>query len=173
MEKLFENKTIYNKNTYLEFLKFHNKKFNLGYNVYTIIWSILFIFCIIISFNTNLRIQGVLITIILVSFLIYRILRPNLIAKKEMSSEKITTNSVNKFKFYDKEIKIINNNGSFTYKYFSFRRIYETEKYFYIYVTKENAFVLSKKAFSLGTSEDFAKFMKKKCGWKFKPLKNK
>ena len=107
-----------------------------------------------------MRIQGVLITIMLIAFLAYRIIYPQLTVKKELSSEKITSKNVNTFEFYDKDIKIINQNGTFIYKYFSFRRIFETDTYFYFYVTKENAFIISKKAFSLGTVEDFSKFIK-------------
>ncbi len=168
MEKLFENKTEYNQDVYLEFLRFHSKKYNFGYYAYTVLWAFLFLLCIIICFDTNMRIQGVLITIMLIAFLAYRIIYPQITVKKELSSEKITSKNVNTFEFYDKDIKIINQNGSFIYKYFSFRRVFETDTYFYLYVTKENAFIISKKAFSLGTAEDFSKFIKSKCKLKYK-----
>ena len=104
MEKLFENKTEYNQDVYIDFLRFHSKKYNFGYYAYTVIWAFLFLLCIIICFDTNMRMQGVLITILLISFLIYRIVRPQMIAKKELSSEKIVSKNVNTFEFYDKNI---------------------------------------------------------------------
>ena len=39
------------------------------------------------------------------------------------------------------------------------------------YVTKENAFIISKKTFSFGTAEDFSTFIKNKCKMKFKNIK--
>ena len=168
MEKLFENKTTYTKDVYFNFLEFHNKKFNFSYMLYTIVWSMILFLCIYLAFSTGNRIQGVIITMILVGFIIYRIFNPRRIVDKELNSDKISTNNTNTFSFFEKNFEVKNNNGSFIYKYFMLKKIFETDDYFYLYVTRENAFLLSKKTFSLGTSEEFSKFLKKKCGFKFK-----
>lgn len=168
MDKLFVNKTTYSQETYIDFLKFHNKKFNLSYIMYTMFWSFMFLLCIILSFSSNMRLQGVLITIILVIFIIYRFARPKMIVEKEMSSEKISTNNTNTFTFYNNIISISNKNGKFSYKYFMFRKIFETSDFFYLYVSKENAFLINKNSFSLGNAEDFAIFLKRKCPLKYK-----
>lgn len=167
-KKLFVNKTKYNTDTYVEFLKFHNKKYNVSYIAYTIFWAMLFLFCIIISFGSGMRLQGVSITIILVTFIIYRILRPKMIVNREMKSEKISDNNTNTFVFYSNQIEISNKNGKFNYKYMNFRKIFETKDFFYLYVTKENAFLVSKNTFSLGSSKDFSDFIKDKCKFKYK-----
>ncbi len=167
-KKLFVNKTTYTTDTYVEFLKFHNKKYNLSYIAYTVIWIMLFIFCIIIAFGSEMRLQGVSITMILVVFIIYRILRPKMIVNREMKSEKVSDNNTNTFVFYRNQIEISNNNGKFNYKYMNFRKVFETKDFFYLYVTRENAFLVSKNTFSLGNSKDFSNFIKDKCRFKYK-----
>ena len=171
MEKLFENKTTYTKKIYFDFLEFHNKKHNFSYMLYTVVWSMVLLLCIYLAFASHNRIQGVIVTIILAGFILYRICRPKRVVDKELNSDKISTNNTNTFSFFDKNFEVKNNNGSFIYKYFMLRKIFETDDYFYLYVTRENAFLISKNTFSLGTSEDFSKFMKKKCGFKFKGKK--
>lgn len=168
--KLFVNKTVYTKENYIEFLEFHNKKYNFSYMAYSIIWTIIFLFCIIVAFGSELRLQGVLITIILICFVSYRIIRPKLIVQREMSSDKLDKNNVNTFTFYDKYFEVKNNNGKFNYKYMMICKVFETENFFYLYVSKENAFLIFKNTFSLGSSEDFGDFMKHKRGWKYKSL---
>ncbi len=168
--KLFINKTAYTKENYIDFLKFHNKRYNFSYIAYSIIWSIIFLFCIIVAFGSSLRLQGVLITIILICFISYRILRPRLIVQREMSSDKLDTNNVNTFTFYDKYFEVKNNNGKFNYKYMMICKAFEIENFFYLYVSKENAFLISKDTFSLGSSKDFGDFMKRKRGLKYKNL---
>lgn len=166
-DKLFVNKTTYTKDMYVEFLKFHNKKYNPIYIAYTLFWAFLFFLCIILSFDSGSRTQGVLVTIILICFLIYRIVRPQLIVDKEMNSDKLEGNITNTFTFYEKNFEVKNANGKFIYKYSNLRKIFETQDYFYLYVTKENAFLLSKSAFSFGTSYTFSKFIKTKCRFKY------
>ena len=168
MEKLFENKTTYNKDTYIEFLKFHNKTYNFSYMLYTIIWSAIFTLCMYLAYGTGNILQGIFVTVILICFVIYRIYRPKFIVNRELKSDKITDNNTNHFIFYDKEIEVKNNNGSFKYRYFKLYKVFETEDFFYLYVNRENAFLVSKKTFSLGTSEDFSRFIKNKCGIKYR-----
>ena len=171
MEKLFVNKTTYTKETYMEFLRFHTKIYNFPYMAYTVFWSIVFLLCVYLAFASDNRLQGILITIVLICFIAYRLCRPKNIINKELKSDKISTNNTNTFTFYDKNFKVKNANGSFTFRYFMLHRIFETEKYFYLYVSKENAFLVSKNTFSFGTSDDFSKFIKNKCRLKYR-LKN-
>lgn len=167
-EKLFVNKTTYTKDMYVDFLKFHNKKYNPSYIAYTVFWAFLFFLCIILSFGSGNRVQGVLVTTILICFVIYRIARPKFIVNKEITSDKFEGNLTNTFTFYEKNFEVKNVNGKFIYKYSNLRKIFETEDYFYLYATKENAFLLSKSAFSFGTSYNFSKFIKNKCSLKYK-----
>ena len=114
------------------------------------------------------RFQGVIITIVLISFIAYRIYRPKRIVDKEMKSDKFNINNTNTFIFYDKNLEVQNNNGSFTYRYFMFHKIFETEDFFYLYVTKENAFLVAKDSFTYGTKENFSNFIKNKCKLRYK-----
>lgn len=166
--KLFINKTTNTENAYMEFLSFHSKTFNFAYFAYTIFWGFLFILCIILAFGSGSRFQGVIFTIILICFILYRILRPKLITNRELKSEKISDNSTNIYTFYEKNFEIKNKNGLFNYKYFMIKKAYETKNYFYLYVSNENAFLVSKNTFTKGISEDFSAFIKRKKGMKFK-----
>lgn len=144
MDELFVNTTTYTKDVYLEFLKFHNKKYNFYYHAYTIFWSFLFVLCIFIAFDSGSRFQGVFITLFLACFIGYRIYRPKMIVDKEMNSDKFSDNNTNTFVFYDKFFEISNKKGKFSYKYFDLRKIFETDDFFYLYVSSENAFLVSK-----------------------------
>ncbi len=168
MEKLFENKTTYTQETYVEFLKFHNKTYNLSYMLYTAFWVCLLLLSIYLSFAGNMRIQGVLLTLVLIGFVFYRIYRPKMIVNREMKSEKVSDNNTNTFNFYDKNLVVKNNNGSFTYKYLLLRKVFETKTFFYLYVTKEDAFLVAKDSFTVGSSEEFSTFIKKKCSLKYR-----
>ena len=175
MEKLFENKTTYNKDTYMEFLRFHTKTFNLSYMAYTFFWAVIFMYCIYLSFSLNERLQGVIITLVLIGFVFYRLYKPKKIVEKELKSDKISSNNSNTFTFYQKNFKVKNNNGSFEFRYFMLHRVFETDKFFYLYVNEENAFLVSKRSFTFGTAEDFSKFIKNRCILKYrlKMKKNK
>ena len=143
MKKLFENQTVYTANAYVEFLKFHNKKYNPLYMTYTIFWSIIFLLCIFLAFSSGARIQGVVVTIILVCFIIYRLVRPKMVVDNEFKSDKLSDNNINTFSFYDKDFEISNKKGKFRYKYIMLHRVFETPEYYYLYVSKENAFLVS------------------------------
>lgn len=168
MNKLFENETTYTANAYVDFLRFHNKKYNVPYMTYTVFWAFILLLCIILAFGSGARLQGVIITIILICFIIYRLARPRMIVDKEFKSDKLSENNVNKFSFYDKEFVVSNKKGKFSYKYFMLYRVFETSEYFYLYVSKENAFLVSKFAFSLGSAKEFSTFMKVKCKSRYK-----
>lgn len=154
---------------YIDFLTFHGKKFNFSYILYTIFWIFIFCLCLIITFGTGSRIQGVLITIILIIFIIYRFARPKFIINKELESDKLDNDdNANTFSFYDKSFDVSNKEGTFSYKYFMIYRVFEVCDFYYLYMTKENAFIVSKHAFSLGNQKDFSKFIKSKCRSKYK-----
>lgn len=165
---LFKNATTYTKDIYVEFLNFHSKTYSLSYLLYTVFWTALLLLCIYLSFGIGNIFQGLVLTLGLIVFIAYRVYRPKMIVKRENNSDKFTSNNTNTFKFFDKNFEVKNNNGSFYYRYFALHRIFEAKDFFYLYVNRENAFLISKSAFSLGTSDDFSKFIKKKCGIKFK-----
>ena len=52
--------------------------------------------------------------------------------------------------------------------YWKLYKIFENEDYFYLYLDKTHAFLLSKQGFDIGTPEEFREFIKKKCIFKFR-----
>lgn len=168
MEKLFENKTTYSEDVYMEFVEFHNKTHNLSYIAYTVFWSAVFALCMYLAFSIGNIYQGTLVTVILIGFLLYRIFRPNFLVKKELKSDKIANNNTNIFSFFEKNFKVQNGKGNFDFKYLLLYKVYETSDYFYLYVNRENAFLVSKKSFTMGTSKDFSNFIKNKCKLKYR-----
>lgn len=166
MEKLFENTTTYNSKIYAEFVKFHNQKYNLKYNLYTLFMLILIAFCIVSQFlHGNIHL-GILFVIIMFSFLIFRVFHPYFFVKKEANSNKVKKQLTNKYSFYDNYMEIKNLTGKVKIKYYKLYKIFETEDYFYLYINKNYSYVLSKSNFSIGTAEDFYKFMKKKLWYR-------
>jgi len=170
MKKIFENKTTYTEEIYMEFLAFHRKKYMLSYILYTVFWGLLLLLCIYLSFGSNNRLQGIILTIGFLAFLSYRIYRPKYIFNSQLKSHKVPDNNTNLFNFFDKYLEVQNNNGSFKFRYFMFHKIFETNNFFYLYVDKENAFLVKKDTFSLGTPENFSKFIRSKCRLKFRKI---
>lgn len=127
--------------------------------------------CIFFSFSTGLRVQGFLVTLLLICFISYRILRPKMIVQQELTSDKLDGNNTNIFSFYEKKFIIQNCKGKFEYRYFMLYKAFEAKDFFYLYATKENAFLVSKHAFSLGNAKDFGSFLKKKCKLKYRGFK--
>ena len=163
MKPLFKNTTIYNSKNYNQFVKFHGKKFSFSYNTYNIIMSLLLIYCII----TNIIQKNILLILLFLALLIiwflFRIYWPMKKYEKtqnKYSKNKQSTVTLSFYKFYfvieDKTIY-----------YFKLYKIFETKDYFYLYINEQNAILVSKTGFEIGTSEEFSKFIKKKCLFKY------
>lgn len=165
---LFKNSTIYTQDTYFDFLRFHKKTYMFAYILYTIAWILLLLLCIYLSFGSNSPIQGILLILVLIGFVAYRVLRPRYMLNKELNSDNVSDENINTFNFYDSHFVLENNDGSFSYRYLMLHKIFETNDYFYLYTTKENAFILSKNTFSIGTPKEFSSFIKKHCLFKYK-----
>ena len=72
----------------------------------------------------------------------------------------------NTYSFYDKYMEIKNTDDIIKFNYYKLYKFFETENYFYLYINKNYSFVLTKTGFSIGDSNDFCKFMKKKLWYK-------
>lgn len=166
MKKLFENTTTYNSEIYTEFVKFHNQKYNLRYNLYTLFMLVLIIFCMVLQFlhgNMNL---GILFVFVMVIFIVWRVFHPYFFVKKEANSNKVKKQLTNTYSFYNNYMEIKNINNTVKLKYYKLYKIFETKDCFYLYINKNYSYVLSKDKFSVGNSEDFYKFIKKKLWYK-------
>lgn len=173
---IFKNETTYNSKLYNKFIKFHNNKFGNKYIFSTIIVCILLLYCII----SNITVQNILLSLalflIMLAFLYYRIYIPISHYKKTrktfLNSKDIKFN----FIFYDYYFKIINNSKkqktcSKLY-YFKLQKVIEDENYFYLYITNNNAALIDKNGFTLGSEKDFKIFIKKKCFFKYSEKNN-
>lgn len=72
----------------------------------------------------------------------------------------------NTYSFYDKYIQITNSKDDIKLNYYKLYKIFETKNYFYLYINKNYSFVLSKDGFSIGSPNNFCKFIKKKIWYK-------
>lgn len=166
MNKLFENTTTYTSDVYREFVEFHNKKYNLNYNLYTLFMLALIVFCMVLQFSYSNVSLGILFLLIMIVFLIWRVFHPFFFVKKEANSDKVKKQLTNTYSFYDNYIEIKNDNDSFNLRYFKLHKVFETENNFYLYINKNYSFVLDKNGFSIGNPDLFYDFIKKKIWYK-------
>lgn len=163
MTPLFKNKTKYTEKNYQQFVNFHTKKYNFSYYAYTIIMAILMAYCCILAIVQKDFGLAVLFAFMFVIFLVLRIYVPGrryLKTKKDLKNEK--SNSFT-FNFYQHYFTI----GKSRLYYFKLHKVFETKDYFYLYVDEDNAALVSKSGFEIGTPADFTNFIKKKCLLKY------
>jgi len=163
MKPLFKNTTVYNSKNYNQFLKFHGQKFSFSYNAYNIVMFILLIYCTILNIvEKNVLFVLIFLALLLLLFLIriYLPIKRHEKTKKEYSKNNETSCTFSFYKFYF-TVK------SKTFYYFKLYKIFETKDYFYLYINDENAIIVSKTGFEIGTSEEFSEFIKKKCFFKY------
>lgn len=160
MKPIFKNVTKYSNKSYKEFVNFHNKKYGATYTFFTVLFTILLLYCLILSIKEK-QIHMVLIFILTIVFLLFwRIYMPLDKYRKELNNNsKKGKSEVFVFRFFDKYFKI---NKSKIY-YFRLYKVFETEKFFYLYLNKEYAAVVNKTGFEIGNVNDFSEFIKKKC----------
>lgn len=164
MKPLFKNITKYNSKNYEQFIKFHGEKFNFSYNMYTIVMAILLIYCIILNIiNKDILLILLFIALLILIFLfrMYLPMKRYQKNKKQYSKNKETTIQFTFYKFYFSV-------GKSTFSYSRLYKVFETKDYFYLYIDDENAVLVSKSGFKMGTAEEFSEFIKKKCFFKYK-----
>lgn len=164
MKPLFRNVTKYNAKNYNQFIKFHGEKFNFSYNMYTIVMSVLLIYCIILNIiqkNIPFILLFLAMLILIFLFRMYFPMKRYQKTKKQYSKNKETSISFTFYKFYFSVSKK-------TFPYSRLYKVFETKDYFYLYIDDENAVLVSKNGFKLGTAEEFSEFIKKKCFLKYK-----
>ena len=112
-----------------------------------------------------------LLALIFIGFLAYRFIEPYRKAEKEIKGEKVQGNLVNTYIFYDKNFVIKNKYGKDTLKYRKLFKVYDNDNVFYLYISKEDVFIIEKDKFEIGNSDKFKEFIHKKVGYKFKSYK--
>jgi hypothetical protein len=157
---LFKNTTTYSKKLYDQFTQFHNKKFSLSYDLFTIFILILLVYCLIVTIKNKIFFLAILFTLTLIGFLVYRVFSPMFLYKKEVSKKAITKEKTFRFYFYDKSFKIREDLKYDTIYYFKLYKVFETKNFFYLYFNKKYSFIVDKSGFTQGTAEEFSKFIK-------------
>ena len=165
---LFKNSTKYNESIYKEYLKFHEKKYGLKYTLYTIFVIGLLLFCLILQINAHNYSLTLIFCAIITVFLLWRYLHPISEVSKEFKSNKIQKEEKFTFIFYKNNFKVKTTSETYIIKYYQLYKIFETSTFFYLYIDKTHAMLLNKENFTIGSSDDFSKFINKKCWYKFK-----
>lgn len=165
---LFKNHTKYSKKNYNSFIKFHNGKFGLIYDAYTLFVLILLIYCFVTSLKGQAYMLSVVFFIAMIAFVSYRIFEPLQLHKKQIKSNTISKENEIIFYFYEKTFKIREKAKMVRIYYWQLHKVYETENFFYLYLSKRYAVLVDKSGFTLGTSQEFANYMKKKLKLKYK-----
>lgn len=167
---LFKNITKYDEDIYKEFLEFHQKKFGLRYSLYTFFIIGLLLFFLILQIKNHNIDLAIIICFVITGFLLWRYLHPASEVSKEFNSEKIQEKKEFTFIFYEKNLKICENNKLERYviRYNQLYKIFETENFFYLYIDERHALLISKNCFTVGNSEKFSVFIKKQCKFKYK-----
>ena len=139
---LFKNVTKYDEEIYTNFLKFHQKTFGFKYSLYTAI----VIGGLLILVAMQLKLHNMDLAIILcfaiIGFFLWRYLHPASEVTKEFNSEKIQDKKEFIFIFYEKIIKIRENDKLQTYviKYSELYRVYQTEDFIYLYTDSRHSY---------------------------------
>lgn len=165
-EILFKNVTKYNTKNYNQFIEFHNKKFALSNNFYTIVMTILLIYCVIFNIkNSNISFIFLFIALLII-FLLCRIYFP---MKRYQKTQKKLGNIKEvgyTFSFYNLYFQL----DKKVIYYFKLYKVFETKDYFYLYINPDYAMLVNKNSFEIGTSDDFRKFIKNKCLLKYRKV---
>ena len=172
MEKLFENKTKLSMKEYNIFIESYKKEYAITDFLYILFCVLYFGLCMIFAFRERKIILSFMLLAGLCVFLWFKIIRPNKLVEKTKKSQKVSGNFVNKYEFYKNYFNIENPEGEAQVLYLKLYRVVETNSHFYIYVSRECAFIVSKIGFTKGKSDEFSKFIKKKVFTKYKNRMN-
>ena len=161
MEELFKNKTKCTQKEYDKFLKLQIEEFGTSELIKQLLWIAFFIFCLVLSIIYK---EYILLCISLLGVLTYtwfEIIRP--IKNKDEQKE-----YTNIYKFYKYFFTIECTTGVSKIFYFKIYRVIETNTHFYIYISRENAALVSKEGFINSTPEEFKKFIHKRTMLRYK-----
>ncbi len=168
MEELFKNKTKCTEKEYNRFLKSYEKEYALSELLWMIVYIAFWGFCLVLAFlNKEYLLSGILFIGILI-YIWYKFIRPRRNVEKQKKSNKMINEYINTYKFYKHYFTSQNKEGKAQTMYFKIYKVIETKTHFYIYISKEYAFIVAKNGFEIGSSEEFKKFIKKKVFGKYK-----
>lgn len=161
MRVLFKNTTKYDKENCNNFINFHSNKYGkrelVKFIIVAIVLIYIFIFNIIYN-NWYFFIIGATVIALI-----------SLINRKNNTNQKKTKKKLKQytFYFYDRYIKIRYRRQFDRMLYFQIKKIFETEENFFLYTDDKHSLILDKDGFEIGSVEEFSKFIRKKCPFKY------
>lgn len=165
---LFKNETEYSPEVYENFLRFHEKKYGQKQRFKMIIFIILIMYGMIINIKYKNIVAAIVFLIASIIYIVYKTVYQNKMVEKEFKSDKIVKHQIYTFIFYHNCFKIKCQNEIEDIKYYiNIHRINENKRYIYIYMDETHSYLLDKQGFIQGNIEEFKKFMKKKCFYKY------
>lgn len=170
MELLFENKTKCTDKEYQKYLETYKKEYALSENINTVIYLIFLIFCITFAIKEKQIILGIGLIMIVIIFIWYKLIRPYKLLQKTQQSTTLGQYICN-YKFYKNNFEVKAPEGTATIFYFKLYKVIETNTHFYIFISKENGFIISKNGFTKGEAKEFSKFIIKKVNFKYRNRK--
>lgn len=170
MKLLFKNRTQYTKKNYQTYLQFHENRYGTKYRFYTLVISLLIVFCFLMQLKFHYYTLSILVIIGLFIFLLWRFFHPVSEVKKELNSEKFVKEKEFSFRFYAKHIQVLDSFSYYNVPYWKLRRVFETDTFFYLYLDKNHAFLLAKDGFVIGKTSDFSDFIQKKCPLRYQKI---
>lgn len=171
MEVLFKNETKCTQKEYTKFLKIQEKEYAVSELLYIIFNISFFTFCMVLALMNKEYKLAIIIFIGLLIYGWYKFIRPFQIIKKEKNSPKLKKEYINKYKFYKHFFTTENKDGKAQTYYIKINKVIETETHFYLYISKEYAFIVAKDGFIDCNFEDFKKFIKNKIKFNYKVKK--
>ena len=168
MEKLFENRTKYTQKEYNLFTESYKQEYAKSDLSFMMFNFIFFGICMIIAFTQKEFILAFGLIIYLLLFFWIKIIRPAKEVEKDKKSHKMSGSFINNYEFYKNSFRVENVDGKVKILYLKLYRVVETKTNFYIYISREYAFIVSKFGFTKGNSDEFSSFIKKKMFTKYK-----
>ena len=168
MEELFENKTKYTEDNYNTFLKYYEKEYGTSDRLFFVYNIIFFGFCMIFAFKSSETGLGIGILVGLLIYLGFKFIRPARKTEKIKQGPMLSGKFVNTYKFYKRYFMVENSEGKAQILYIRLYRVVETRDYYYIYISREAAFLVSKQGFTKGNDKEFSEFIRKKTFTKYR-----
>lgn len=161
MKVLFKNITKYNKENCNNFINFHTNKYGKRELIKYLLMCLVFLYIFIL--NIIYKNWYFLLALVLIGTLIYFTSKQKQ-EKKRKERKKVKEYT---FFFYKRYIKIKYRREYDRILYFNIKKIFETDKNFFLYTDDTHSLILDKEGFVIGNEKEFSEFIKKKCPFKY------
>ena len=169
MKILFKNTTKYDKENRENFMKFHKDKYGKKEFFYEILITMAILYMIIfLIISLKWRALIFIVPLVCGIYFLYEYSR-----KKKKNKNKKQKNKEFTFYFYERYIKIKCGRKFERVLYFEIKKLFETDKNFFLYTDDTHSLILDKDGFEIGNEKDFVEFMRKKCPFRYRNQEEK